>query len=480
MKLPRELQECVPQTRRAFAWGVVLALGVLASTVAGGWLLTRSLVRQQVAHRDAEALHATTVMEQLDAAAADPALHESDAQVGFDAAILASRLRGVMGIRFFDAEGRFIDSFPGTIQPQPIGAEALQAVRQLKSHSHFKARAPLSDVFIFMPEFATGNVSRIPLLEVTVPLHRRESESLAGAAQFLVEGQSLAGEYRRLDRHLGGLALVAFVVAGALLVAMLWPAFRKAEKLNRELLHRNENLRRANEELALAARSTAVGAVSAHLMHGLKNPLASLSQFVATVKNGETQPAADDAQDALAAARRMQSLVESTMEVLAEAGGGPGYEMTTGELLETVARRVTAAANRCGVDLVLPDSLGQSDRLPSQTANLAGLILVNLLENAIQVTAPGKTVRLIVKHSGDWLEFEVQDQGPGFPEHLQPGLFLPCKSTRESGSGIGLAISKQVADHLGARLELLRSTSTGCTFSLRLPIRTPALPAGRA
>ena len=57
----------MPRSGRAFALGVSLALAVLGLTIFGAWLLVRSLVRQQIAQRDAEALHATTLMEQLDA-----------------------------------------------------------------------------------------------------------------------------------------------------------------------------------------------------------------------------------------------------------------------------------------------------------------------------------------------------------------------------------------------------------------------------
>ena len=61
-------------------------------------------------------------------------------------------------------------------------------------------------------------------------------------------------------------------------------------------------------------------------MHGLRNPLASLSQFVSGQGNGIARQKDEETQDALTAARRMQSLVEQTLEVLADARGEPAYE----------------------------------------------------------------------------------------------------------------------------------------------------------
>jgi signal transduction histidine kinase len=461
------LEKLMPRTRRALALGLAVAVAVLALTILAGWVFVRSLVREQIAQRDAEGLYATTLMEQLDARNELDEPLESDEQIGFDAAILASRLKGVMGIRFFNAEGRFTDAFPAPIQPQPLDQAPLKAARQFKPHSHFRPDTLMSDVFIYLPQFATGNVARLPTLEVTVPLHRRDEQTLAGIAQFIVEGQSIAFEYAALDRHLGGLAAVTFAAASLVLMLMLWPAFRRVERLQRELAQRSERLQRANQELALAARASAVGAVSAHLMHGLKNPLASLSQFMRSHSNGVSERDEPDWQDALTAARRMQSLVEQTIEVLADARGEPAYELTLGELAESVRARVENLRAKQGVNLTVTTSA--DNKISSRTANLVSLILVNLLENAIQATDAGKTVSLRCHREEDHWFWRVRDQGPGFPAAQRTNLFLPCKSTREGGSGIGLAISKQVADHLGASLELVEPAEGGCEFVLSLP-----------
>ncbi len=461
------LERFIPSTRLAFGQGVAVALLVLAATILAGLLPMRGMVRDQIARRDAEALYATTLMEQLDIAEPDGIEVRSDEQIGFDAAIRASRLKGVLGIRFFDVDGGFHDTFPASVMPQPLEPEPLAAVSYLEAHGRYRPDTPLSDVFIYLPQFATGRIARVPILEVTVPLHRRDAETLIGSAQFIIEGASIAAEYARLDRQLIRIAVFTFLVAGAVLVAMLWPAFRRMEKLNLDLAVRGERLQRANDELALAARASAVGAISAHLMHGLKNPLASLSQFVSRGQNANDAEQADW-QDALSASRRMQSLVEQTLEVIGDAHGGPAYEVTVRELLADVQSRVEAAATRRTVGLSLQAE--GNCTLSSRAANLTGLVLVNLLENAIEASPSGANVRLTVSKKGEYLCFLVQDEGPGFPEHLRSQLFLPCKSTREGGSGIGLAISRQLADYQGATLELADSSSRGCVFRLELPL----------
>lgn len=458
----------IRQTRWIYGLGLLVALGVLAATLLLGLLFVRGLVRQQILQRDAEALYATTLMEQLDFVEMNDGLVRSDEQIGFDAAVNASRLKGVIGIRFYNVKGKFADSFPPTIQPQPLDCVAALQVATLKPHSRFRGATPLRDVFIYLPQFTNNPTVFVPTLEITVPLHRSDSATFVGAAQFIVEGGSIASEYTRMDRRLLQFAGILFTIAGLLLVALLWPAFRQMENLNVDLALHSERLQRANEELALAARVSAVGAISAHLMHGLKNPLASLSHFVSRQNHSDTHPDPGEWQDALTASHRMQSLVERTLEVLCDARGEPTYELTVKELGNTLQKHVAATAVQHKVELVT--HIEGNCTLSSRTTNLMGLILVNLLENAIEATPPGGTVSLSASQENERLRFRVRDMGMGFPEHLRPHLFLPCTSTRECGSGIGLAISKQIADYLEAKLELSESTPQGCVWVLDLSV----------
>lgn len=466
---PDILNKVIPRTRRAFAAGVAVAFLVLACTIFAGLLYVRSLVREQIILRDAEALYATTLMEQLDLSPEDGLEVRTDMQIGFDAAVRASRLRGVMGIRFFDTQGRFDDSFPATIMPRPLEQEEFDAVHRFRPHGSFNPSTPMDSIFIYREQFQTGKIGSVSTLQVTIPLHQRDLHKLVGVAQFIIEGHSIGAEFRRLDIRLAQIGLSTLAVSGSLLLAMLWPAFRRAEQLHRQVALHSDRLQRANDELALTARISAVGAVSAHLMHGLKNPLASLSQFVSRNDTASNDADAQEWKDALSASRRMQTLVEHTLEVLSDVQGEVSYELTVPELGVELKRRVSTFAADRKVAVAF-ESEGEC-KLSSRTANLASLVLVNLLENAIEATPGGGTVSLSVSRHSDRLRFRVQDEGCGFPEDQRGHLFLPGKSTHEGGSGIGLAISKQIADYLEADLDLAESSEHGCTFVFEMSLK---------
>jgi signal transduction histidine kinase len=71
--------------------------------------------------------------------------------------------------------------------------------------------------------------------------------------------------------------------------------------------------------------------------------------------------------------------------------------------------------------------------------------------------------------TGGWLEVTIEDEGPGLAE--TENLFVPFFTTKPGGSGIGLALSRQIAEAHGGSLSLLnRDSAPGCIARLRLPL----------
>jgi signal transduction histidine kinase len=243
-------------------------------------------------------------------------------------------------------------------------------------------------------------------------------------------------------------------VAGSLLAAALILAFWRVHTMNRRL-------HEANQEFALAARTNAVGAVMSHLIHGLKNPLASLQLFV---EENQARGGEADWQDAAASARRMQSLIHEVLGILRDQGGEVYYEIVLTELRDLMRARMSPAARAAGVSFEV--ELEADAALSNRDASLIGLILETLIENAIEATPKGKSVRLEIRQTRAALEFAVVDQGAGLAPQLLEDVFKPCPSTKPGGAGIGLAICRQLAAQIGARLELKSSTPRGCVFCL--------------
>jgi len=64
---------------------------------------------------------------------------------------------------------------------------------------------------------------------------------------------------------------------------------------------------------------------------------------------------------------------------------------------------------------------------------------------------------------------EVRDDGPGIPADARDKLFLSHYSTKQRGSGVGLAIVRRIVDEHGGRIEVTENTPSGTRFAIELP-----------
>jgi two-component system nitrogen regulation sensor histidine kinase GlnL len=120
-------------------------------------------------------------------------------------------------------------------------------------------------------------------------------------------------------------------------------------------------------------------------------------------------------------------------------------------------------------DPSVPDVLGDPDRLQQ--------ILLNLARNAQEAGAKTLTLRTRVEHGLRWgdrvlrmaLRVDVIDDGPGVPASLRDTLFQPLVSGRADGSGLGLALSREIAREHGGELRYV-SRPGETVFSLYLPL----------
>jgi signal transduction histidine kinase len=432
---------------RWLPWAATLLALLL---LAGAVLYTRNQLRQELRSqlaRNQGTLLTALLQRQL---SGSDATGETDPLLAVIETSILPELPGITAARLYDIAGRFHAALIGDDRQSSLPREAVAAVQAGRTVSRF---------------LPASTAAGTPIVEILAPLRDNTGTNLLAIAQFELDGSNLAVEYEVLDSNLRRQARLAFVLAGTGMTLALAFAFRRLARANRLLADRTARLLRANHELTLAAKTSAVGAVTAHLIHGLKNPLAGLQQFVAAQGSNEAE---GDWSDAADTTRRMKRMVDEVVRVLREDQGLAAYEVHLCELLELLSARFSPRAAERGVALNIPrDAHG---RLANRDANLTLLVLENLLTNAIQATSRGGHVEVTTAVDGSHVQFRVCDGGPGLPSHVREHLFTPVRSTKEGGSGIGLAICRQLALHMSATLELEHSDASGTVFCIRLPL----------
>ena len=337
-----------PSTSARFARGGVVALtvAVFAAVVAVVTLQLRAGLREQILRREADMLAAIASM-QLDNGAADlgdATLAEVPGAL-LSAVLKTSKMRGVSGVRIFDADQRVNSAWPfrwTDDAPAPRDWSRLESGLSV-ARLHRRTSA---DEIVGLPAPADPQ----PALEAWVPLHRTGAPALMGVAQFLVNGGTVAADLAAHDRRLWTQAVIAWIAGSVVIVLAFGWALRRLDRANRELSARSEDLQRANRELVLAAKTSALGAVTAHLFHELKNPLAGLELIVAG--GGEAGSRSDPGGELAAASeltRRLRTMVNDVVGVLRDEQTGAKFRLTCADIVEIAVAKVQREAQERGV-----------------------------------------------------------------------------------------------------------------------------------
>lgn len=101
-----------------------------------------------------------------------------------------------------------------------------------------------------------------------------------------------------------------------------------------------------------------------------------------------------------------------------------------------------------------------------------GRVFTNILKNAIQSIPEGRTAEIAANLMlrGKMVMVEFKDNGKGIPESLRDKIFSPNFSTKNSGMGLGLAISRKIVEQLGGEITYLTKEGEGTTFTILLPV----------
>ncbi len=100
--------------------------------------------------------------------------------------------------------------------------------------------------------------------------------------------------------------------------------------------------------------------------------------------------------------------------------------------------------------------------------DLIDQVLINLIKNAIEAleSTSSPTINIIAKKTDEGIQISVSDNGPGISDEIADNIFVPFYTTKESGSGIGLSLSRQIMRLHKGSLEVQSKSGYGTTFLL--------------
>jgi hypothetical protein len=231
-------------------------------------------------------------------------------------------------------------------------------------------------------------------------------------------------------------------------------------------------------ESKAGAEMRALHQFSAFCIHDLKNLAARLSLVAqnARVHGQDPQFQASAMRTVDTTVERMSALI-AKLSVAASAPREPSKEIGEPGTLQA------ALADACsvvkpGIRVAMPELGTTPIRMKMEKEQLHQVFL-NLVLNAQQALGDSGEIAIEVARRGDDQVIRIKDNGPGIPAAALPGLFLPFKSTKERGLGIGLYQCKDLVEGAGGRITVTSEPGAGtivCVEIPGMPERDPASP----
>lgn len=318
--------------------------------------------------------------------------------------------------------------------------------------------ALIASVCILAGVFAAWLMTR----RVTTPLH-----ALTQAADAIAAGYATGRVTLDRTDELGRLASSFNTMTARIEASHV--------RLERLLEERTEKLRAAEESLARKEKLALIGQLASGIGHEIRNPLGVMANAIYYLDAvlPETKPEVREYMNILNRQIKLSSKIVNDLLDFSRATPAQREHVALPGLVESRVQRL--ALNGTAVETDIPPDLPYVDVDPVH----AGQVIDNLLINALQAMEPADgngseahaRVRLRARETGDgFVRLEVSDSGPGIPPENIAKIFEPLFTTKARGFGLGLALSKSLAQANGGDLALVSEAGEGATFALTLPV----------
>ncbi len=226
------------------------------------------------------------------------------------------------------------------------------------------------------------------------------------------------------------------------------------------------------ERMGRMERFLSLATLASGLHHEIKNPLTALSIHLQLLEeslgNGQPGEAVDDLVGVLKTeVCRLTGVLESfrSFANLQHLAIQPTDALG---VVENAIRliRPQATEQRVAIALLHPDE--ELPPVPLDAEKFEQAVL-NLLINALEVMPEGGRLTVGAAVTDGELRLSVQDSGPGIPPEIRPNVFQPYFSTKEKGSGMGLALSEKFVSQHGGHIGY-RTGPEGTTFEVTIPL----------
>lgn len=227
--------------------------------------------------------------------------------------------------------------------------------------------------------------------------------------------------------------------------------------------------------------SRAKSAFLSSMSHELRTPLNAVLGFAQLLSMNPRRPLADDQRRYLEeierGGRHLLALIEQLLDLSRIEAGRMPLALAPMDLQDLLNECVAFIAPLAAERSIVLDKLCSPDRHPPVQADAMRVkqVLINLLSNAVKYNRPGGRIEVECSNKGACLRVEVRDTGPGLTADQCERLFRPFERLGAdggpiAGTGVGLALSRQLMELMDGRIGVSSTPGAGSTFWIELPL----------
>jgi signal transduction histidine kinase len=226
--------------------------------------------------------------------------------------------------------------------------------------------------------------------------------------------------------------------------------------------------RQMAKRLQQTERLAAIGELSTYVAHEVRNPLFSIGGFANALLRHPAldEEAREKARIILAESRRLDVIVSNIINFARPTRQEMGV-FDVDPVIRQTLNLMTMGSEKRGIraEAILEDGL---PKVLGTVENLKQC-LINLVKNSLEAMPEGGSLIIRCLRDKDMVRISVEDTGKGIAPEIQAKLFNPFFSTKDSGAGLGLAMSRKVIEEMGGELDLKSQLGQGTTVTLLVP-----------
>ena len=245
---------------------------------------------------------------------------------------------------------------------------------------------------------------------------------------------------------------------------------RSHDRLEQTVRHLRDELSEKNRQLERRNRLAALGEMAAGMAHEIRNPLGGIQLYASMLANDlASQPGpAELVRKIAGGVKRLEGLVSSVLQFTREINVNPA----PADLAQLVAGAMEMAQPRADAAGVRLDVAGP-DAMPVHVdGNLISQALLNLVLNAIEAIGGAGVVTVrygpVEPGRGKIFTLCVSDSGPGIEPRILDRIFNPFFTTKETGTGLGLAMVHRIVDAHEGTITASNGAAGGARFEMTI------------